>query len=90
MGMAVDELPADPVCHAVQVEAPLLLLHTGVEDDLEQNVPQLFPQMLGAALIDGLHRLIGFLQKIAADRLVGLLRIPGASPGRPENAHDLF
>ena len=90
MGVAEDELFADAVGHGVQIEATGLLLHKGVEHHLEQHVAQLLLQVLGAALVDGLHGLIGLLQEIAADGLVGLLRVPGAPAGRPQEADNLL
>ena len=62
MGMAVNELFADAIGHVPQVEAAGLLLHAGVEDHLEEHIPQLLLQVLGALLVNGLGGLIGLLQ----------------------------
>ena len=87
--MAVDELLTDAVGHIVQIEAPLLLLHARMKDDLQQNVPQLLLQVLGVSLVDGLGGLIGLLQQIAPDGVMVLLPVPGTSAGRPQDADDL-
>ena len=60
-----------------------------MEHNLEQYVPQLLPEVLGVLLVDGLHSLIGLLQEIAPDGLVGLLGVPGAAAGGAQNAHNL-
>jgi len=90
MRMPVDELFADARTDVPERERPLFFLHTRVQSHLEQHIAQLLLQVLGAALIDGLHGLIGLLQEIAADGLVGLLRVPGAPAGRPQEADNLL
>ena len=88
MGVAVDELFAHPVGHAVQVKDALLLLHPGVERHLEKHVAQLLLQVLGAALVNGLHSLVDLLEEVPPDALMGLLRVPGAAAGGAENPHN--
>jgi len=90
VGVAEDQLLADVVGHIVQGEAAGLFLHAGVEDDLEQHVPKLFPQVLRVVLVDGLDRLVSLLQEIAADALMGLLGVPGAAAGRAQDADDIL
>ena len=60
-----------------------------MEHHLEQDVAQFLLQVLRIFLIDGLHRLIGLLQHIPADALVGLLLVPGAPFWRTEQFHDM-
>ena len=79
MGVAEDELFADAVGHVVQVKAACVLLQGGVEDYLEQYVAQLLFQVGGALLVDGLGHLIGFLNEVPADALVGLGTVPCAA-----------
>ena len=90
MRVAENQLFADAVGHAVQVKTSAFPLHLRMEGHLEQHVSQLLPEMLAAALVDGLHRLVGLLQKIAADGLVGLLRVPGASPRGSEDSYNFL
>ena len=89
MGVAEDQFFADAVGHVVQVEAAGVLLDGGVEEDLEQHVSQLLPQVGGVLLVDGLGHLIGLLDEVAADALVGLGPVPGAAAGGPEQGHQL-
>ena len=89
MGMPVDELFTHPVRHVVQGESPRVLLNGGVEVDLEQHVPQLLFEAVRIALVNGLRRLVRFLEKVAADRLVGLLLVPRAAAWVAQNADDL-
>ena len=81
VGVAVDEFSANAVRHIVQVEAAGVVLDVGVEHHLEQNISQFLLQMFRGALVNGLRHLIGLLQKVAPDGLVGLLHIPGTTAG---------
>ena len=89
MGVAEDELLAYAVGHVVQVEAALLLLNGGVEHHLEQHVTQLLLEVLGGLLVDGLGHLVGLLQEVAADGLMGLLGIPLAAAGGPQHLYNV-
>ena len=59
-----------------------------MEDNLEQHISKFLLQMLGTALVNGLHSLIGLLQKIAANGGMRLLGIPWAAAGSTEDADD--
>ena len=87
MGVAEDQLFADAVGHVVQVEPAGVLLNGGVEEDLEQDVAQLLLQVVGIALVDGLGHLVGLLDEVAPDALVGLFPVPGAAPGMAQPGH---
>ena len=50
----------------------------GVEEDLEQDVPEFLPQRALIAVLQRLERLVGLLQQMRRERLVGLLGVPGA------------
>ena len=88
--MTENELFADAVGHSVQIEVPQLPLHLRMEGHLKEHVPQFLLKVLRAALVNGLHRLIAFLQKVAADGLVGLLRVPGTAPGGAEYSYNFL
>ena len=88
MGGAEHQLFADAVHHIVQGEEPLLLRHSGVENHLEQHIPQLLLEVSGVLLVDGFHRLIGLLQHVPPDALVGLLPIPGTAARLAQQRHD--
>ena len=78
----------DAIHHIRHGEAAPLLLNGGVEHHLHQNVPQLLAHIHRVVPVQGVQRLVGLLQEIPADGLVGLLGVPGAAPGRPEKPHD--
>jgi XTP/dITP diphosphohydrolase len=74
----------------------VLLGDPGVEEDLEQNVPQLFEQRLAITLLDGLDQFEGLLDEVLHQRLMGLLdlvavmdrlRSPGGCPWDAEQTH---
>ena len=87
--MAVDELFADAVAHGIEVKNAFFGLHLAVERHLQKHVPQLFFQEMSVAEVDGLQRLVGLLDEVRADGLVGLFLIPGAAVhGVPQKRHD--
>ena len=88
MGMAEHQLLRHAVYHVVRSEVLLFLLHHGVEHDLKQHVPQLFLHTGEIVPVNGVQRLVGLLQKIPADGLMGLLPVPRTAAGRPEQVHD--
>ena len=89
MGVPVDQLLAHAVNHVVQGELSGLLGHPGMKDHLKQHVSQLLLQMLRVALVDGLGGLIGLLQHIAPDALVGLFPVPEAAIRGAQQGHNL-
>ncbi len=76
--MPADELVVDRSCDGGEVEPAPLLGHARVEDDLEQQVPELVAQLLGPATLDGVCDLVGFLDRVRRYRGEGLLPVPGA------------
>ena len=90
MRMPADELSRDGLDHVAEREGALLLGHAGMEDDLEQQVAELVPQIREIAALDGVGDLVGFLDGVGRDRREILLQIPGAAgPGRAQGRHDL-
>ena len=88
MGVAVDELAAHPVGHLIEIKVSRVLLNGGMEHHLEQHVAQLLFQMLHRALVNGLGHLVGLLQEVAADGLMGLLPVPLTAAGSAEDFDD--
>ena len=88
MGVAEYQLLADAVHHIVKGKQPLLLGHAGMKHHLKQYVAQLFLQVGCVPVIDGFGHLIGLLQHIAPDGLVGLFSVPGAPLRSAEQLHD--
>ena len=89
MGMAVHQLPGHAVHHICHGEAAPLRLDLGMEGHLHQHVAQLLAHAAGVVVVDGVQNLIGLLQEVPADGAVGLLPVPGATPGSPQQPHDL-
>ena len=79
MGMAEDELLHRHIRHIVQIEPTGVRLDAGVEQHLHQHVPQLLLEQGGVLCVNGLCRLVGFLQQVAPDGLMGLFLIPGTA-----------
>ena len=88
MGVAVDQLFTDAVHHVVKAKGAGLPGHRGVEHHLEQDIAQLLLQIVHVHAVDGVGGLIGLLQHIGADGLMGLGPVPGAAPGSAEQLHD--
>ena len=52
------------------------------KDDLQQQIAQLFPQRAAVVRVDGVDDLARLFEDVLAQRLVGLLPVPGAPAGR--------
>jgi hypothetical protein len=86
MGVAGDHLRCDGLNHVCGGEVPALGGKLCVEDYLEEQVPQLFLYSRRVVRLDGLDELVGLLDEVGLEGLVGLLLIPGAA--LPELVHD--
>src|SRR6185295_16149227 len=82
-------LLADPVAHGGDVEGAALASHLGVEDDLEQQVAELGPELVWVAAVDRLRDLVGFLDDVTANRSMVLLAIPRTAARAAQAHHDL-
>ena len=90
MGMPQDQLFADAGADIVHIEGPRLSGDLGMEDHLQQNIPQLLAEMGVVPLVDGFRRFIGLFDEIPPDALMGLGQIPGAAAlFLPQPRHDL-
>ncbi len=89
MGVAADQLVDEGGHDVVDGErlVRVLLGDPGVEDHLEQDVPELLAQLLAITGLDGLHQLVGLLDRVPGEAPVGLLRGPRAL--QPDPVHDL-
>ena len=77
--MAPDELRRDRLDHVAEGERALLLGHPGMEDHLEQQIAEFVPQIGQIAALDGVHDLIGFLERVGRDRRESPARDPRGS-----------
>ena len=83
-----DQLGHDGVRHVVHGEAgPVgpLLRDAGVEHHLQQHVTEFAAQRRPVTALQRVQRLVRLLDEVRGQRLVGLLRIPGAPP--PQRVH---
>ena len=81
----VDEQPGDGV--DVEGLGAGLLGHPRVEDDLQQHVAELLGEVGPVAALDGVQRLVGLLDEVGRQALVGLLGVPGAATRRAQPVH---
>ena len=79
MRVAFNQLAAYPIAYLCKGEMPLFLLHLGVEHHLHQHVAQLLAHKRGVIQVDGIHRLVGFLQKVHPDGGMRLHLVPRAA-----------
>ena len=77
--MAADQLVVQVVEHIGNGEVAVVGRHLGIEEDLQQQVAQLFGQVRPVAPLDGVEDLVGLLQRVLADRVEGLLAVPRAA-----------
>ena len=95
MGVAPDQFAADPLGHLLDAEGPGFGSQRGVEHHLQQQVAQfLFHVGVGRMIgfprrsvrwhrLDGVERLVGLLQQVLGQGVVGLLPIPRALRPQP-------
>src|SRR5437868_1608444 len=58
-----------------------------MENDLQENVSQLFFHIRIILLANGLLEFSGFLYEVLQQTLMGLFAVPGAALGRPQFSH---
>ena len=88
--MPTDQLGGDRLDHAAEVEASLLFGHTGVEDDLQQEIAEFVAQIREIAALHRIGDFVGFLEREGHDRGERLFEVPGtAGPVSPQRRHDL-
>ena len=78
MGVTVDELITERMRDISDIVEPLLLTYTAVEDDMQEDIPELLLDLLGLSPEESIGELIDLLDGIRAKALVGLLPIPRA------------
>jgi hypothetical protein len=86
--MAEEHFFANLGNYVLHGKGPLFLGNDGVEDDLKQEIAQLFLEGGVVGIVDGLHYLCRLVDKARAERLVGLLGIPIASLGGAEDGNE--
>jgi len=82
VGMPPDQLVADGVSHAIQVEGIPFRSQLGMEDDLKKQVPQFLHQAIVVGITGPVQHgenFVGLLEQVGTERLVGLFTIPWAA-----------
>ena len=87
MWMSENQLIAEFVADIGDVEVSCLRAYLGVEDDVEEHVAELLADVILVILDDGISQLVGLLNRIGAQALVGLLTVPRAL--LPQVVHDV-
>ena len=88
VGVAAVELVVHAAGDVGEGELARLGGEGGVEHDLEQQVAQLLLEVLvalaglGVDAVEGVDDLVGLLEQVALERLVGLLLVPRALPAQ--------
>ena len=83
VGVATDELGDDAARDVVDVErvVDVVLADPGVEGHLQEDVAELLDHVPAVAGLERLGRLVGLLDEVGHERLVGLRGVPGAPTG---------
>ena len=76
MRVADNQLFTDTVTDIVYVKAVYLAFHLRVKRYLEKYISELFLQQSFVVGVDSLYRLVGLLDQIGADGLMGLRPVP--------------
>ena len=66
--MPTPELVADRLRHIGDLEVPLLLADSRVEDDLKEKIPELLAVLSWRPVFDGLEHLIRLLDEVLTQR----------------------
>jgi hypothetical protein len=59
----------------------VLLRDAGMEDDLQEQVPQLLAQVVPSAGLDRLYRFVGLLEQVLNEAAMRLPRVPRTPTG---------
>ena len=89
-----DELVGDGGAHVADVEAAVLALDLALKHNLEQQVAELLMMLVGAVAAavgvergQDLEHLVRLLEEVGAQRLDGLLVVPGTAAGPAQARH---
>lgn len=81
MGVSPHDFSAETINHVGHSEEFLFPGDLSVENNLVQEVPQLFLQVLHVSFPNGLGHFVRLLPQMFQQRLVGLFAVPGATAG---------
>ena len=87
--MAADQLFGDRLHDVAEIEQAFLGRHLGVKHRLQQQIAEFLAQIVEIVALDGVGDLVGFLDRVVADRREILLEVPGAAAiGVAQGRHD--
>ncbi|MPM99162.1 hypothetical protein SDC9_146353 [bioreactor metagenome] len=89
MGVAVNQLFTEVRGRVPQGEPALFLRDSADEHHLQKKISHFFAKARVVVVVDRLADLVGLFQHRGPKGSDGLLRVPGAAAGRPENRQDL-
>jgi len=93
MGVTLHQFFGEFLGDFLQVKGPPLAGQLGMENDVEENVPELLPEGVVVPLVNGLEEFVDLLENHGPKGAVCLLAIPRATfrPSKPcHDAHQLF
>jgi hypothetical protein len=76
MRMPGNHFPSQGIADICHVKLLLLLCYLGIETDVQQHIAQLLADVVDIVLDQGIAELIGLLDGIRPEALVGLLLVP--------------
>ena len=86
--MSANQFAIQVVEHICNREVAVVGRHLGIEQNLQQQIAQLFGQVRPVAPLNGVEDLVGLLQRVLANGIEGLLAVPWAAAGCPQPRHD--
>ena len=79
MRVPAQHLVSDAPGDVIEAELAFFVGDLRVKYDVEQQVAQLFLQILGVVTLDRVEQFVRFIERIGGDRCAGLADIPGAT-----------
>ncbi|OQA74227.1 MAG: hypothetical protein BWY31_04791 [Lentisphaerae bacterium ADurb.Bin242] len=87
--MAVFHLCNNGPHHVVERKCSAFLRHDGMENNVHEDIPQFFPEILIVFGVDGIQQFAAFLQEEGHQGTVGLFAVPGTALGGTQFPHDI-
>ena len=88
VGVPTDEFLGKMRGHLTKIKGAPFLGELSMENDMQEDIPQLFLKGMVIFLIDRLQEFMDLLEQHGAKSAVSLLLIPGTSSGASEPGHD--
>jgi hypothetical protein len=88
VGVAANHFVVDFADDVVDGEAAIFGGDLGVEEDLEEEVAELFGEFGVVAGVESVEDFVGFFDEVGAEGGVGLFAVPRTAAGSAETGHD--